>query len=197
MKALSKFSDESKLTSKILSEQTWKDLEILFGEKGACGGCWCMHPRLSGGIYNENKGEGNKKLFHQLVNKQEPLGILVYDGKLPIAWCSISPKPTLMLMKNSRIMNMTPREDTWSIVCLFIKKEYRKKHLSSFVISKAVEYAFQNGAQLVEAYPLVSKKDKIPDAFAWTGIWKSYKNAGFKKIKQVSETKLIMSISKP
>ena len=25
---------------------TWRDLETLFGEKGACGGCWCMAWRV-------------------------------------------------------------------------------------------------------------------------------------------------------
>lgn len=183
------------LTFSILSENTWNDLQELFGEKGACGGCWCMTPRLSSAEYNKNKGDKNKKLFLQLIKRCEPLGVLAYYDKKPIAWCSVSPKSTLKQMKNSRIMDLTPDEDTWSIVCLFIKKEFRMKQISSVIIKQAVDYAFRNGAKTVEAYPVISKNDKMPDVFAWTGIWKSYAKAGFKKVKQVSETKLIMSIS--
>ena len=183
------------LTYSILSKKTWKDLELLFGNNGACGGCWCMTPRLSSVDYNKNKGDKNKQLFQQLVVNNEPLGILAYHENLPVAWCSISPKSRLLQMKNSRIMKTTPNENTWSIVCLFIKKEYRRKQVSALIIKKAVEYAFENGAKAVEAYPVISKNDKMPDVFAWTGFWKSYEKAGFKKVKQVSETKLIMSIT--
>ena len=29
-----------------LTPERWADLEELFGENGACGGCWCMWWRL-------------------------------------------------------------------------------------------------------------------------------------------------------
>ncbi|HEB84575.1 MAG TPA: N-acetyltransferase, partial [Bacteroidetes bacterium] len=28
-----------------LSPERWGDFEALFGERGACGGCWCMYWR--------------------------------------------------------------------------------------------------------------------------------------------------------
>ena len=186
---------ESGFTFSVLSKEGWKDLELLFGNNGACGGCWCMTPRLSTSEYKKNKGDKNKELFHQLLLKNEPLGVLAYYNKNPIAWCSISPKSRLKEMKISRIMNHTSDENTWSIVCLFIKKEFRRKQISTFIIDKAVEYAFKNGATTVEAYPVVTMKDKMPDVFAWAGIWKSYEKAGFKIVRQVSATKLIMARS--
>ena len=153
-----------------------------------------MTPRLPAAEYNKNKGEGNKKLFHNLVLSNEPLGVLAYHNKEAIAWCSISPKKRLIQMKQSRMMNHTAEENTWSIVCLFIKKEWRMKRVSSYIISKVVDYAFANGAGIVEAYPVVSKTDKMPDVFAWTGIWKSYEKAGFSVVKKLSETRLIVQI---
>jgi GNAT superfamily N-acetyltransferase len=180
----------------VLSPKTWKAFENLFGGHGACGGCWCMTPRLSSAAYSKNKGEINKQLFKNLVKADEKLGIMAYHRGEPIAWCSISPKPRLLDMKNSRIMKLTATQDTWSIVCLFIKKEYRRKGVSSLIIKKAAEYAFQNGAKVVEAYPVQAKVEKVPDAFIWNGIWSAYEKAGFKKIKQVSETKVIAALQK-
>jgi len=55
---------------------------------------------------------------------------------------------------------------------------------------------FKQGAETIEAYPIISKKDKMPDVFAWVGFTKAYKNAGFEVIGQPSETRLIMRISK-
>ncbi|MCJ7497071.1 MAG: GNAT family N-acetyltransferase, partial [candidate division Zixibacteria bacterium] len=44
-----------------VTSNRWKDLENLFGERGACGGCWCMWWRLSRSLFNKQKGEGNRK----------------------------------------------------------------------------------------------------------------------------------------
>ena len=35
-----------KTTFKALTIDSWNDFERLFGERGACGGCWCMYWRL-------------------------------------------------------------------------------------------------------------------------------------------------------
>jgi len=187
-------SGNNTFTSAVLSKKNWNDFQDLFGVKGACGGCWCMTPRLPAAAYNKSKGEGNKELFHNLLLANEPLGVLAYNNKEAIAWCSISPKQRLNDMKKSRMMSHTGEEITWSIVCRFIKKEWRMKRVSSYINSRAVEYAFANGAEIVEAYPVVSKNDRMPDVFAWTGIWKSYEKAGFSVVKKLSETRLIMQI---
>ena len=39
----------------------WTDVEKLFGQRGACGGCWCMTWRLPRSEFNKNKGEGYRK----------------------------------------------------------------------------------------------------------------------------------------
>jgi GNAT superfamily N-acetyltransferase len=180
----------------ILTTETWPYLLKLFGEKGACGGCWCMTPRLPPSVYNKHKGEGNKKLFVKLIQSQEPLGVIGFAGETPISWCSFSPKDRLLQMRNSRIMQSTTDADVWSIVCLFVEKEYRRKGISSKIISAAADYAFSQGAKIVEAYHVVSRSGKMPDAFAWNGIWSSYKKAGFTEVKKLSDTRLIMQLKR-
>ena len=38
-----------------------KDLVTLFGERGACGNCWCMWWRLKRTQFEKQKGEQNKE----------------------------------------------------------------------------------------------------------------------------------------
>lgn len=187
---------ESKLTTAILTKKNWHDLEFLFGEKGACGGCWCMNWRLPRIEYQRNKGEKNKQLLHKLVSQNEPLGVIAYYDKIPVGWCSISSKTRLLEQKNSRILKKTAIPSKWSIVCLYIRPDFRRKHLSSYLIEHASAFAFKKGALMVEAYPVIPKTDTMPDVFAWTGIWKSYKRAGFKIVEQPSSGKYIMSLKK-
>ena len=38
----------------------WKDLQALFGERGACGGCWCMSWRKPKERFQREKGAAKK-----------------------------------------------------------------------------------------------------------------------------------------
>jgi len=44
-----------------LTSSHWDDFETLFGDRGACGGCWCMVWRLSRKDFERGKGAGNRR----------------------------------------------------------------------------------------------------------------------------------------
>jgi hypothetical protein len=76
----------------------WSDIETLFGERGACGGCWCMVWRLRTQEWRAGKGAKNKRALKQIVTAGEEPGVIGYLGKQPIAWCAIAPRaPTRSL----------------------------------------------------------------------------------------------------
>jgi hypothetical protein len=39
-----------------VKNKRWADFETLFGERGACGGCWCMLWRLARKEFEQQKG---------------------------------------------------------------------------------------------------------------------------------------------
>ena len=80
-----------KISFQPLTTKNWKDFELLFGPKGACGGCWCMTWRLKSADYEKMKGEGNKKAMKGLVRKSSP-GIIAYADKKPAGWCAVAPR---------------------------------------------------------------------------------------------------------
>ena len=62
-----------------VTPERWSDLETLFGEKGACGGCWCMLWRLTRKEFEAQKGEGNRRAMQRIVNSGEIPGLLAYS----------------------------------------------------------------------------------------------------------------------
>ncbi len=82
-------ADISALRFRPLTAERWPDLEKLFGERGACGGCWCMWWRLSRGEFERQKGAGNKRALRRLVNSDLPPGVLAYLGGEPVGWCAV------------------------------------------------------------------------------------------------------------
>ena len=121
--------------------------------------------------------------------------MIAFEDEKPIGWCSISPREKLVRLENSKLFKKIDDKPVWSITCMFIKKEYRKKGISSMLIKEASIYAFLKGAKVIEAYPVISTKNKmIPDLFAYYGLVNAFKKAGFKKVKQASENRVIMRL---
>ena len=179
---------------KPLTPDLWDDFVDLFGDKGACGGCWCMNMRLRSKDFEKHKGADNKRLMKKLVNGVTETGIIAYYGTTPIGWCSIGPSEDFVRFETARTIKPTGEEPVWSIVCLFIAKEYRRKGVSSKLIEAAVQYAKKNKAKLIEAYPhdLNKPAELLPDPFVYTGLRSSYEKAGFHIDRRPSKSRVIM-----
>ena len=175
-----------------LTKDRWPDLETLFGERGACGGCWCMLWRLTRQKFESQKGEGNRQAMQAIVDSGEIPGILGISRGQPVAWCSVAPRDHSPALRRSRILKPLDELPIWSISCLFVERQYRRKGLSTQMIKAAVDYVKNKGGSIVEAYPVEPRKDKIPDAFAWTGLASAYTKVGFTECARRSETRPIM-----
>ncbi len=175
-----------------VSRESWKDLEGLFGERGACGGCWCMVWRLSRQEFEAGKGTPNRRRLKELVDGGAMPGILGYIGEQPVAWCAVAPRTDYGFLGRSRVLAPVDEEPVWSISCLFVDRAYRSRGLSTGMISAAVDFASSRGAAVVEAYPVDKPNERAADAFVWTGLASSFLKAGFQEVARRSETRPIM-----
>ncbi len=163
-----------------LTPERWQDFETLFGERGACGGCWCMAWRLTGKQFDEQKGAPNKKAMKAIVARGDQPGVLAYVGGQAVGWCSVAPRETFIRLESSRVLKPIDDKSVWSISCFFIAKEHRRKGLSVKLLKAAIEFVRRQGGKIIEGYPNEPKKDQ-PDVFMWTGLAASFIKAGFKE----------------
>ena len=217
---MAKQSNENPLTFYPADASRWSDIEELFGERGACGGCWCMFWRVSRKQFEQNKGAGNKRAFKRIVmqssrskggtqhsssksgtkgslskeGKRHEPGVIAYHGKEPIGWCAIAPREEYVALERSRILKPVDDKPVWSISCLFIKKPYRRKGVSSLLLRAAVDFAASRGASVVEGYPVKPSMEKMPDPFLWPGVPSAFRAAGFKEVLRRSASRPIMRI---
>ena len=175
-----------------VTKKRWADFERLFGETGACGGCWCMLWRLTRKEFESQKGAGNRKAMKSIIEGGKIPGILAFSGNKPVAWCSVAPRDHFPALDRSRILKPLDDLPVWSISCLFVNKQFRRKGLSTQMIKAAVDYVKKKKGAIVEAYPVEPKKDKMPDVFAWTGLASAFVKAGFVECARRSETRPIM-----
>jgi GNAT superfamily N-acetyltransferase len=170
----------------------WKDIEKLFGARGACGGCWCMTWRLHTKEFNENKGEGNKILLRKIVYNDERPGIIAYVDNEPAGWCAAAPREIYVKLEKSKVLAPVDDKKVWSVSCLFIARKFRRQGLSTELLKNVIKLCKERGAKILEAYPVEPYSEDMPAAFAWTGIPASFERAGFKEVARRSRTRPIM-----
>jgi len=180
---------------KPLTLETWKAFEKLFGPRGACGGCWCMTWRLNKQDYDKGKGEGNKRSIRKLVEKNEFIGVIAFSGAEPAGWCAIAPREKYIRLEKSRALKPVDDQPVWSVSCFFILKPYRRKGLSVKLLKATLKFAKEQGATLIEAYPVESKDGNMPDVFAWTGFVSTFTKEGFKEVKRHTPARPILRYS--
>jgi ribosomal protein S18 acetylase RimI-like enzyme len=172
---------------RLFKTQQVPDLEAVFQGKGCsvARGCWCMAYRRSGA--NEplpagmNRAQANRAALKALVEAGHPPGLIGNRGKVPVGWVSIGPREEYARLKRSSVMKAVDEQPVWSIVCFVVPAEYRGQGVARALLKGAIAYAKEQGATLVEAYP-VDKTTRSKDANMWFGAKSMFDKAGFKEV---------------
>jgi len=176
---------------------SWADVEQLFGERGACGGCWCMAWRLPTKAWEAGKGAAHKARLKKLVVGGGEPGVLAYLGDEVVGWCSIAPRQEFVKLERSRVLKPIDDEPVWSISCFFVARPHRRRGVAVELLRGACAFAAERGARIVEGYPVIPRSDGLPDVFAWTGIPRVFERAGFEEAHRWSASRPIMRWQAP
>ena len=123
--------------------------------------------------------ESNKRAMQEIVMANKPAGLLALYEVQPIAWCAFAPREDFIKLEKSRVHKRIDEMPVWSIPCFFIDKNFRRNGVSVELLKGVINYAGENGIKVIEAYPTIPTTEKLPDSFAWIGLFKSFERAGF------------------
>lgn len=188
---------QPKITIKPVTPQNWEDLVTVFGEEGACDGCWCMYWRVRHKDFRQMRGTGAREALHGMVERGEVPGLLAYmDGK-PVGWCSVGPRESYAALAHSRSLKPIDDLPVWSIVCFYMDRSARGQGLMGALVRGAVDHAKKHGAKLVEAYPVDLQSEKLAGKHlsgdgGYMGIASVFREAGFEVVARPSQTDVIM-----
>lgn len=183
---------KSRLTFHPATSDRWDDLAQLFGERGACGGCWCMWWKLKRSEFVKQKGRKNRAALRKLVETGDPPGILAYRGKTALGWCAVAPRDRYPVLERSRVLRAVDEQPVWSITCLFVDRAHRNRGVSTQLLQAAAAFVKKRGGRIVEGYPVEPRTGRVPDAFLWTGLASAFRAAGFAEATRRSPTRPIM-----
>lgn len=182
-----------------LGQGDWPLVETLFGEKGACGGCWCMYWRVphGGQAFDALLGPPARSALYGLIEAGKVHALLAVDDGQPVGWLCLGPVGDFPRISTVKALRHASQPDTWTVVCLYLDRHARRKGLGTRLLAAAREYAFDHGASVLEGYPVtVRPGSRMADAFAWTGVPAMFERAGFSHVERGPETRGIWRASR-
>jgi len=151
-----------------------------------------MYWRIRRADCQRQYGEGNKQAFKALVESGQVPGILAYLSGKPIGWCAIAPREATPVLDRSQTLKRVDDRPVWSITCFFVSKPYRRQGLTERLIEAAIAYAREQGAHILEAYPLLNEITKLLPYERYMGIQSTFERVGFKEVARRTDRRLMM-----
>ncbi|HET8740381.1 MAG TPA: GNAT family N-acetyltransferase [Acidimicrobiia bacterium] len=167
------------------------DMATVFGERGVARQCFCMHWRRPDGGYPDRRD--NKERFAELTNAGPPPGLLGYVDGHPKGWVQVGPRSDFPTIGRSRLLKSPDDVDAWSINCFVVKAGERRQGIGRGLLAAAIGYATDQGAKVIEAYPVDGARQSVVDYF--TGTLKMFSDHGFVEIIRRNDTRPIVRLT--
>jgi GNAT superfamily N-acetyltransferase len=167
----------------------WNDFVKLFESPGGPSYCWCMAWRPLEGDRNKISNATRKKSMNATVKAGTPVGILAYEGKKPVAWCSIAPRATHRPLGGEEYPGVD-EDEIWSLVCFYVPRAMRGQGVMTALLQEAIRVARKHGAKVVEAYPV----DPESPSYRFMGFVKNFKKTGFKETGMAGTRRHVMHL---
>jgi GNAT superfamily N-acetyltransferase len=141
----------------------WGDFADLFEGRGGPKTCWCMVCRTSPPEAAGRDGASRKAAMKSIVDRGIPVGVLCYHQGKAIAWCSIAPRDTYRPLGGSE--SESPLEQIWSLVCFFIKRDYRNQGVTRKLIRSVSRFdgSVSGVGEVVAAFARLDGGDEAAD----------------------------------
>ncbi|MBD8044934.1 GNAT family N-acetyltransferase [Arthrobacter sp. Sa2BUA2] len=161
---------------------------ILSPQNPAAAACWCLSYRIPPQEFRALTGEERPARLRRYAEDGVPPGVIAYVDGEPAGWCSVSPRASHSRLAHSQTIPAVDDVPAWSVVCLVIRPEFRRRGMAHQLLGGAVSYARSQGAPVLEAYPIDPQGERISAAFAYTGTTELFEAAGFQRIVPTTST---------
>jgi len=125
--------------------------------------------------------EFRRQRLRGFAASETPPGLIGYLGDVPVGWVSLGPRSAFLKLARSPVLKPVDDRPVWSLVCFVVAGPYRRRGVAETLLEGAVAYAGEQGAGILEAYPVDKYSPGRDDAF-WFGSKSMYDRAGFVEV---------------
>ena len=179
---------EGILVARPLTAQRFADIESVFGETGAARRCFCMHWRRPDGGFLDQRSTRDR--FADRVAEGRAPGLIGYLAEVPVGWVQVGPRDEFPTIERSRLFKPVDDVESWSINCFVTRVGYRRRGIATALLSAAMAFARDEGASLIEGYPVDGERASAVDYFV--GTMGMFQDEGFVEILRRDPTRPIV-----
>ena len=136
------------------NEASWDDVQAVFGTRGDAARCQCQRYKLGFRL------RAQADCGHP--DAPATTGLVAYLDGTPVGWCAVEPRSAYHgLVRNMKVPWEGRDEDraddsVWAVTCFVTRAGFRRRGVSRALARAAVDFAREQGARAVEAYPMTT-----------------------------------------
>lgn len=138
-----------------------------------------MYFRQRGMSWSNSTPTANRAQLETLAAGEPAPGLVAYRRGRLVGWVSVGPRQDYERLAHSKLLAPLDDRPAWSIVCFVVSRSARGSGVASALLNAAVNYARQQGATLIEGYPVATERGRVPAASAYQGSQSMFERAGF------------------
>jgi GNAT superfamily N-acetyltransferase len=145
--------------------------------------CMCQYWRMTSGEYSRAKPLEARAaaLRAQLAERPAP-GLVAYLDGEPTGWVGFGPRDRIGRLVRSRTIPKVDDLPVWAIYCFTVRVGYRRQGIARALLDGVIEYAREQGAPALEAYPVDTAGRRIHGTAAYVGTAGMFERAGFQRV---------------
>jgi GNAT superfamily N-acetyltransferase len=187
------------------NEASWDDVEAIFDMKDYAGRCRCQRFKVLDWFWRDSTYDERVEMSQAQTACGDPdapstSGLVAYVDGEPAGWVAVEPRIAYPKLRTSRVPWSGREEDkddegVWAVTCLIVRKGYRGRGLTYVLARATVDYAREQGARALEAYPMITKPGKeITWGELHVGARQVFEEAGFTQIHHPTSRRVVMRI---
>jgi GNAT superfamily N-acetyltransferase len=150
-----------------------------------------MHWRRPDGGFGDKRD--NRDRFADITAQGRPPGLLGYVDDEPKGWVQVGPRHDFPTIQRSRLLKPVDDIEPWSINCFVVRTGQRRQGIGKGLLAAAIAYARNEGAQVIEAYPVDGERASVVDYF--TGTIGMFAEHGFVEVIRRNDTRPIVRLT--
>jgi GNAT superfamily N-acetyltransferase len=188
------------------NEASWQDIQAVFGTADYPGRCYCQRFKTIGWMWQTGTDEERRARLREQTNCDQPeatstAGLIAYLDDEPVGWVAVEPRlayPALLTRRT--VWSGRPGEDkadegVWSVTCFTVRKGYRGRGITYALAAATIDYAREQGARSLEAYPMqVPPGKEVTWGEMHVGSYQVFAEAGFTEVTRPSLRRVVMRV---
>lgn len=175
------------------------DVEHALTGGGDGASCWCQWWMLRGKDWQSTTVDEKREMLRSDLEAQPPSALIAYVDGEPAGWVKVAPRPAQPRLAHTRSLKQSPEpiddDSVWAITCFVVRREHRRAGLGTELLDAAVAHARENGARVIEGYPLDTSVKKASANALFHGSLSTFLAAGFREVATPAPGRPIVSLT--